>query len=712
MPPSALPYPPTPTSDQLDQYHGVTVADPYRWLEEMDSEATRTWVAAQQDLCRQYLDSLPLRDKLQTRLLELWDHETISLPIQRGDRQFFFRAASPRDQDLLYVQTQDSPDPRVVLDPRTAQVEGQPSLKVLDLTISQTGKYISYRLGQGIDQEDMGFVRIRAVDTGKDLPDTLIGLWISPPAWTNGDEGFFYVATHLYVAGADLDTPQYPIDLNAIEPDDLLQRQELFYHRLGTPQSEDLRLYHCPIEERWSLFSTVTLDYRYLLLTLYNPEHQTAIWCRDLTNLQGDWVKLIPDFVAGFQYIANQGTRFWFETNHEAPLRQVVTLDLTQPGQWQTTIPEGEKFLFNALRVGDEIVAHYCQHGCSELRRYSLQGDPQGELPLPGLGVVTSLQGGWPQAEILYTYTSFTTPAVVYRYDSTQGIHLYRPPAVPCALDDYETRQVLYPSSDGTLIPLFLVHRKDLEMPGAHPTLLYGYGGFGIQVAPVFSAHVLTWVEMGGVYAIASVRGGGQEMQDEWHSAALKTNRQQGFDDFIAAGEWLIEAGYCDRDRLGILGGSNGGLMVAACMTQRPDLFKVVMPWAGVMDMLRFNQFTIGHIWESEYGSPQNEGEFHALYRYSPLHNVKPGTHYPATLIMTGDADERVVPCHSFKFAAALQAAQAGDNPILLRVLPGVRHSGGLSLDLHLENVVDQWAFAAAHLGLTPPPDWPQPQGA
>ncbi len=683
-----LPYPSSPLGDHVDTYHGVAVPDPYRWLEDPKSEATQAWIAAQNGVTFDYLQGLPLRQRLQERLTELWNYERYSLPFKRGDRYFFSKNDGLQNQSVLYTQPSLEAEPQVLLDPNTLSEDGTVALS--GISISRDGEYLAYGLSSG--GSDWMEWRVRSVTTGKDLADHLRWVKFSGASWSPDHRGFYY---------SRFDEPDPNNALEAVN-----YYQKLYYHRLGTPQDQDVLVYHRPDQKEWGFRGFVSEDGNYLIISVWRgTEPRNLIFYRDLTVADGPIVELIPEFEAEFDYIDNDGPRFWFRTDHKAPKGKVIAIDLgqPQPEQWQTVIPEGEEVLESVSLFGDQFIAQFLKDAHGQVRRYDLQGQYLGDIDLPGIGSVGGFGGKRQDTETFYSFTSFTTPPTLYRYDLNQGTStLYRQPQVPFDPTVYETRQVFYPSADGTAIPLFIIHRKGLTLPGPYPTLLYGYGGFGVSLTPSFSVSTLAWLELGGVYAVANLRGGG-EYGEAWHQAGTKTEKQRVFEDFMAAAEWLTAAGYCDRDHLGILGGSNGGLLVGACMVQRPDLFAVALPAVGVLDMLRFNQFTIGWAWESDYGSPQNEAEFQALYRYSPLHNLTPGTAYPATLITTGDHDDRVVPAHSFKFAAALQAAHAGEAPVLIRIETQAGHGAGKPTQKVIEEVSDRWAFAAAHLGLTPP---------
>jgi prolyl oligopeptidase len=531
--------------------------------------------------------------------------------------------------------------------------------------------------------------QVRDIASGKDFDDHLKWVKFSGAAWTHDHQGWFY---------SRYDEPDATTKLEAVN-----YYQKLYYHRLGTPQSEDVLVYERPDQKEWGFSGGVTDDGRYLVISVWRgTDPRNLVFYKDLSSPDNPVVELISAFEAEFSYVGNEGTRFWFRTDLDAPKGRLLAIDLADPDRdhWQAVIPEAADTLQDVSLLNHQFVVDYLSDARSQVKIFDLQGQFLRNVELPGIGSVGGFNGKREDTETFYSFTSFTTPSTIYRYDLVTGeSQLYRQPQVNFDPDAYTTTQVFYPSADGTQIPMFITHKQGLELNGQNPTLLYGYGGFSISLTPSFSVSNLVWLELGGVYAVPNLRGGG-EYGEDWHLAGTKLNKQNVFDDFIAAAEWLIAQGYTHRDRLAIMGGSNGGLLVGACMTQRPDLFAAALPAVGVMDMLRFNQFTIGWAWESDYGSPQDEAEFKALYAYSPLHNLKSGTAYPATMITTADHDDRVVPAHSFKFAAALQAAHQGEAPVLIRIETKAGHGAGKPTAKVIEEVRDRWAFLADNLGI------------
>ncbi|MBE7384557.1 MAG: S9 family peptidase [Leptolyngbya sp. SIO1E4] len=676
-------YPDSRRSNQIDTYHGVEVPDPYRWLEEPQSEESRAWIDAQNLLTFQYLTGLSGRASLKQRLTKLWNYERYSLPFQRGGRYFFSKNNGLQNQSVLYTLPSLEAEPRVLLDPNALSEDGTIALQ--GITISEDGAYLAYGLSNsGSDWMEW---RVRHIDTGKDLSDRIQWVKFSGAAWTHDNQGFFY---------SRYDEPTESTQLEAVN-----YYQKLHYHRLGTPQSEDVLIYERPDQKEWGFSGSVTDDGCYLIVSVWQgTDPRNLIFYKDLTVPDSPVVELISDFEAEFSFIENDGNLFWFRTDLEAPKGKVIAIDTTQPARehWREVLPESTNTLQSVGVLNHQFVANYLQDARSQVRIFDLQGHFIRDVDLPGIGSVSGFDGKREDTETFYSFTSFTTPNTLYRYDLVTGEStLYRQPQVDFTPGAYETHQVFFSSRDGTRIPMFITHKTGLVLDGQNPTLLYGYGGFGIPLTPGFSVSNLVWMEMGGVYAVPNLRGGG-EYGEDWHLAGTKLNKQTVFDDFVAAAEWLIAHQYTTPAKLAIMGGSNGGLLVGASIVQRPELFGAALPAVGVLDMLRFNQFTIGWAWESDYGSPQNEAEFKALLAYSPLHNLKPQTAYPATLITTADHDDRVVPAHSFKFAAALQAAHQGEAPVLIRIDTKAGHGAGKPTTKTIEEVADKWAFLAENL--------------
>ncbi|MEQ9482411.1 prolyl oligopeptidase family serine peptidase [Coleofasciculus sp. F4-SAH-05] len=673
-----LTYPTTRQADQVDDYHGTNVADPYRWLEDPDSEETKAWVEAQNKVTFGYLEDIPQRESLKQRITQLWNYEKYGIPYKEGNRYFYFKNDGLQNQSVLYTLTSLDGEPRVLIDPNTLSEDG--TIALSGAAMSDDGNRMAYGLStSGSDWQEW---KVRDVETGEDLSDHLQWVKFSGASWTTDNQGFFY--------------SRYDEPNDATKLEDANYYHKLYYHKLGTDQSDDLLIYHRPDQKEWMFNGSVTEDGHYLIIYVsQGTDPKNLVFYKDLQTPDSPIVELISEFEANFSLIDNDGSIFWVQTDLDAPRGRVIAIDIHNPARenWQELIPQAEETLEGVGVLNNQFVADYLKDARSSIKIFDLNGAFVREVELPGIGSAGGFGGKRYDTETFYVFTSFTTPATIYRYDMVTGERsLFRQPTVDFDPTQYETRQVFYQSKDGTQVPMFITHKKGLALDGNNPTYLYGYGGFNISLTPSFSISNLVWMEMGGVYAIPNLRGGG-EYGEDWHQAGIKLNKQNVFDDFIAAAEWLIENKYTHPQKLAIGGGSNGGLLVGACMTQRPDLFRAALPSVGVLDMLRFHKFTIGWAWCSDYGSPENQEEFKALYAYSPLHNLKPGTAYPATLITTADHDDRVVPAHSFKFAAALQAAHAGDNPVLIRIETKAGHGAGKPTAKIIEEIADKWAF-------------------
>lgn len=679
-----LSYPPSPKSNQADNYHDTVVADPYRWLENPDSEETKAWVEAQNQVTFAYLEEIPVREKIKQRLTKLWDYEKYGIPFKEGDSYFYFKNDGLQNQSVLYVLKKLEDEPRVLLDPNKLSEDG--TVALTGLSISEDGKLLAYGLSSsGSDWQEW---KVRNVETSEDLQDHLKWIKFSGASWTHDNQGFFY---------SRYDEPNEKTKL-----EDVNYYQKLYYHKLGTPQSADILIYHRPDQKEWGFSGGVTEDGKYLIISVWlGTDPKNLVFYKDLTNPDAEVVELINEFEANYSFIDNNDNFFYFRTDLNAPRGRVIAIDTKKvaPEYWQEIIPQSAETLESVGLLNNQFVADYLQDAHSQIKIFDLNGAFVREVELPGLGSAGGFDGKRDDKETFYSFTSFTTPGTIYRYNMVTGkSEVFRQPKVDFNPDDYETKQVFYQSKDGTKVPMFITHKKGIKLDGNSPTYLYAYGGFNISITPSFSVSMLVWLEMGGIYAVPNIRGGG-EYGEEWHQAGMKLQKQNVFDDFIAAAEWLIANSYTKPAKLAIAGGSNGGLLVGACMTQCPDLFGAVLPAVGVMDMLRFHKFTIGWAWVSEYGSAENLEDFPALYAYSPLHNLKPGTAYPATLITTADHDDRVVPAHSFKFAAALQAFQAGDAPVLIRIETKAGHGAGKPTAKIIEEAADKWAFLVRVLG-------------
>jgi len=685
-----LQYPASPRVDHVDVYHGVSVPDPYRWLEEPDSAQTRAWIDAQNAVTERYLGTIASRETLRQRLETLWDYERWGVPTRHGDRYVVDHNDGLQDQSVLYTLDRLDAEPRLLLDPNTLSKDG--TIALTETVFSEDGRYMAY--GLSASGSDWQVWHVRDVLTATDTEDELRWIKFSSASWTKDGRGFYY---------GRYDEPKEGAELEALNYD-----QKLYYHRLGTPQTSDRLVYARPDQREWSFEGQVSDDGRYLVITVdVGTDPKTSIFFQHLsggseTNVPT--VELLPGFQARYTFVGNEGPVFWFLTDDEAPRGRLIAIDTRKPdrSQWRELIPEQRETLERVNVVGDRFVTAYLNDAHTQVRVFALDGTPEREIELPGIGTSWGFEGERDHIETFYGYTSFGRPSTIYRYDFASGrSEVFRAPEVAFDPADFETSQVFYTSADGTRIPMFLTYKKGLVRDGQNPTYLYGYGGFNISLTPSFTVPNLVWMELGGILAVPNLRGGG-EYGESWHQAGIKVHKQNVFDDFVAAAEWLIAEKYTRPQSLAIGGRSNGGLLVGAAMTQRPELFAAALPGVGVMDMMRFNQFTIGWAWESDYGSPANPDEFAALLAYSPYHNLREGTPYPATLVYTADHDDRVVPAHSFKFAAALQWAHRGNTPVLIRIDTKAGHGRGKPVAKQIEEWADLWGFLLENVASPP----------
>jgi prolyl oligopeptidase len=683
-------YPAAARSAQVDTYHGIAVPDPYRWLEDPDAPETRAWIEAQNRLTFAFLESIPERTRLRERLTQLWSYERYSVPQVEGGRYFYTRNDGLQNQAVLHVQ--DGPDsaPRILLDPNALAADGTVALAGVEP--SPDGKLLAYGIAAaGSDWQEW---KVREVDTGRDREDRLRWIKFSRAAWSRDNAGFFYSRYDEPAAGEKLQAVNY--------------FQKLYYHRLGTDQAADELIHHDPAEKEWAFDAEVSEDGRYLVIAVRKgTDPRRRIHIKDLTRADAPVERLIDSFEAAHEFLGNDGPVLWLRTDAAAPRGRVVAVDIEAARAsgapvLRELIPELADTLVEASVAGDFFIASYLRDARAAVRLHRLDGTFVRELELPGPGTVAGFRGERRSAETFFSFAGFTSPVSIHRLDlRALESSVFRSPRLQFRPEEYVTEQVFYSSRDGTRVPMFLTRRKDLA-PGPRPTLLHGYGGFNISITPSFSTLALAWLELGGIYAVPNLRGGG-EYGEAWHQAGIKLRKQNVFDDFIAAAEWLIAASHTTPRQLAIHGRSNGGLLVGACMTQRPELFGAALPAVGVMDMLRFHKFTIGWAWVSDFGSPDDPAELGALLAYSPLHNLRPGTRYPPTLITTADHDDRVVPAHSFKYAAALQAAQAGPAPALIRIDTKAGHGAGKPTSKLIEEAADQLAFLVECLGVRTP---------
>lgn len=679
-------YPPTQRGDVTDTYFGVTVPDPYRWLEELDSAATKAWIEAQNTITFAYLEQIPQRGAIKQRITELWNYERYGIPFKEGGKYFYTFNSGLQNQNILYVADSLDADPRVLLDPNTFSQDA--TVALASYTVSPDGRYIAYGTSDG--GTDWKNWRIRDIATGQDTPDTLTFTKFTNMSWAR-DSGGMYYSRH--PAGPD-------------GKGDGSARVSVYFHKLGEPQSADPLVYELPDDPTRNPYATATEDGKYLVIGVYEGNIANAVHYLDLRSPGAKVVRLLDKWDALYEFLGNEDSVFYFQTTNGAPRGRVVAIDVKDPaeGNWRTVVPEAQETLDTATFVGRRIVAQYLKDAKSAVRVYTLEGQAQGEVALPGIGSAGGFSGHETDPETFYSFSGFTTPMETYRYNVVTGeSSLFKRPSVKGLNPDaFETTQVFYTSKDGTRVPMFIVHKKGLTLDGNNPTLLYGYGGFNISLTPGFSTSRMVWMEMGGVLAIPNIRGGG-EYGKAWHEAGIREHKQNVFDDFIAAAEWLIASRYTSTPHLAIQGGSNGGLLIGACMTQRPDLFGACLPAVGVLDMLRYHLPSMNaRNWSSDYGLSENEADFRAQIAYSPYQNVKKGTCYPPTLVTTADHDDRVVPWHSFKFTAALQWAQSCDNPVLIRVETRAGHGAGKPTWMVIEDLADQWAFLVRVLKMEP----------
>ena len=680
-------YPQTRRVPQVDNYHDVEVEDPYRWLEEdtRHSPEVAGWVQAQNELTRSFLDAITKRSSIEDRLTQLWNYERYSIPSQTAGRYFFRRNDGLQNQSVLYVAENYAEEGRILLDPNSWSEDGTISLKTM--RVSDDGIHMAY--GRSEAGSDWSTIHIKNIDTGEHLSEKLRWTRWGNIVWNADGTGFFYTRYPEPTAGEQHQA-------KAINP-------MLYFHRLGTEQSADQLVYRRPDHPTWSFWLQQSDDNKFLILSLMkSTDPQNQVWIRPAdAPLDAEWQPLIDDFENQFWCVGNLGNRLYFFTDYQASRKRVVVMDLKTPGRenLQEIVPTDEATLDGVTMLEGTIVANYMKDVVSEVRLFSPSGDALGKVELPGIGSANGFEGRQTDTETFFSFTSYTSPTSIYRFDlSTGSTELIRKPKLDFDTSLYESRQAFYASRDGTRVPIIVTHRRGLERDGRRPTLLYGYGGFNIPVTPGFRVEYATWMEMGGVVAVPNLRGGG-EYGESWHQQGKQLQKQNVFDDFIAAAEWLIRENYTSSERLAIRGGSNGGLLVGAVMTQRRELFGACLPAVGVMDMLRYQQFTAGHFWREEYGTADDPEQFRALLAYSPYHNVRAGTSYPATMITTADTDDRVVPMHSFKFGAALQAAQVGPAPILLRIETRAGHGAGTPTSKRIEEAADRLAFLWKVLG-------------
>lgn len=682
---SKFDYPKPRKGDQVDDYNGVKVADPYRWMEETDSPETKAWIDAENKLTNSYLSTIPQREKLKTRLTELTNYERYSAPTKITDNFYIYtKNDGLQNQSVLYKATSINDPGTVFFDPNKILADGTAALSGSAFT--DDGKLWAY--GVAIAGSDRTEWHVMDVATGKLLPDTLSPNRQGVQAWLKDNSGFYYTGYKPTAKGAELKEATY--------------FQKIYFHKLGTPQSDDYVVYERPDNKEYFSGAEISEDGKWLFITVgKGTENMNMVYFKNLTMEKAPILPLVENLKNNWNFIGNDGSIFYFHTDKDAPLGKIAKVDVLSPGRvWNDVIPESPDTLNGVQFVNNQFVLNYLHDAYTKIKIYETNGKFVRDVELPGIGTAGGFGGKRSYTETFYSYSSFNAPPTIYRYDlKTAKSTLFRQAKVKFDPSQFEVKQVFYPSKDGTKIPMFITYKKGIKLDGTNPTILYGYGGFNIPTTPGFSASRIAWLEMGGVYASACLRGG-SEYGKKWWEGGSRLNKQNVFDDFAWAGMWLIQNKYTSTPKLAIQGGSNGGLLVGATLNQHPDLFGAAIPQVGVMDMLRFNKFTIGWAWTSDYGSPDNATDFAAMYAYSPYHNAKPGTKYPPTLVTTSDHDDRVFPAHSFKYTAAMQAAQAGDAPVLIRIQVRGGHGAGLPTTLQIEQQADIYGFLMKSLGM------------
>jgi prolyl oligopeptidase len=680
-----LQYPESHKVDTVDDYNGIKVADPFRWLEDENSEETKQWVQQQNKVTSSYLAGIPFRGNVKNRLEELWNYPRFGTPVKKGVYYYFFKNNGLQNQSVVYRQKGIYGTPEVFFDPNKLSTDGTVALS--NWSYSKSAKYIAYTIA--MSGSDWQVAYVLDIKTRKQLPDSINWIKFSELSW-KGDEGFYY--------------SRYP------EPEEksklIKQNQfhQVWYHKLGALQSDDVLIFEDKEHPLRNVNASVTEDNRFLIIEMSEGTDGNEIWVKNLRNSnEKKFSLLIPGFKTNPVIISNVGDELLVRTNEDAPNYKVVMIDPKNPSKenWITIIPEKEESLQGVGKAGGYLFATYLKDAATKVSQYSYDGKFIRDIKLPGIGSAGGFNGEFKDREFFYSFSSFNYPPTIFRYDILSGkSSLFSKTEVKFDVKQFETKQVFFTSHDGTKIPMFLTYRKGIKQDGSNPVLIYGYGGFNIPLTPGFSISNAFFMEQGGIYALVNLRGG-SEYGEKWHTSGMLEKKQNVFDDFIGAAEYLIKENYTNSQKIAIRGGSNGGLLVGAAITQRPDLFKVAIPQVGVMDMLRYHKFTIGWAWAVEYGRSDNPKDFPFLYKYSPLHNFKKGTHYPATLITTADHDDRVVPAHSFKFAAAMQEAQSGENPVLIRIETKAGHGAGKPTSKQIEEAADIWSFVMYNLGMT-----------
>ena len=678
-------YPETLKDTTSDVYFGTKVEDPYRWLEDDNSAKTKAWVKAQNEFTFALLNKIPFKNKIKKRLEEIWNYEKISAPTKKGNYYYFYKNDGLQNQYVMYRSKELGKEAEVFLDPNTFSKDGTVSMS--NVSFTKDGSIVAYQISEG--GSDWRKVIILNAETKEQIADTLVDIKFSGIAW-KGNDGFYY---------SSYDKPKEGSKLSG-----LTQYHKLFYHKLGTPQKEDKLIFGGDKQKRRYLGAYLTEDQRFLVISAAESTSGNELYIKDLSKDDSEITPIMTGFDSDLGIVDNVGSRLLISTNYNAPNNRLVEVDASSPQaeNWKDVIPETENVL-SVSTGGGYLFASYMVDVKSQIVQYDYNGKKIREVELPSIGTTYGFGAKKEDKELYYTFTSFTYPSTIFKYDIEKGTsELYWKPNITFNPNDYETKQVFYKSKDGTKVPMFIVYKKGIELNGKNPTYLYAYGGFNISLKPGFDIRKLVWLENGGIYAQPNIRGGG-EYGEKWHKAGTKMNKQNVFDDFIAAAEYLFKEKYTSSDYLAIAGGSNGGLLIGATMTQRPDVAKVAFPAVGVMDMLKYHKFTSGAGWKSDYGTSEDSKEmFEYLYKYSPVHAIKEGVNYPATMVTTADHDDRVVPAHSFKFAATLQAKAKSNNPLLIRIETNAGHGAGTPTSKQIEQVADRYAFAWYNMGINP----------
>lgn len=681
----AIKYPNAKKVDQVDDYHGTKVQDPYRWLENTASTETQTWIEEQNKITDAYLASIPQRAKIKARLTELWNYERFSAPSKIGNKYIYSKNDGLQNQSVLYIADSIDDPGKVFFDPNKLSTDGTAALSGSSFT--DDGKIWGYGISRsGSDRTEWKFMN---VETGEYLPDTLRPNRQGGVSWLNDNSGFYYSRFPDAEAGAELKGAS--------------KFQKIYFHKLGTPQSEDKLIYERKEDGELFVGGGVSEDGKWLVISVVKgTQRMNEVHFKDLTDPDSPIVPLIADRNNSWSFVGNDGPVFYFRTDKDAERGKLVSVNvLARTRIWNEIIPESPETLGGVQFINDQFVGNYLKDAYTQIRIYEKDGKFVRNVELPGIGSAGGFGGKQKDTETFYSYSSYNAPPTIYRYDMKTGKStLFRKSEVKFDPSAFEVKQIFYTSKDGTKVPMFVIHKKGIKLNGKNPTLLYGYGGFNISMTPGFSVARLPWLEMGGVYVVANIRGGAEYGKSWWANGA-RLKKQNTFDDFISAGEALIKLGYTSTPKLAIQGGSNGGLLVGAVLNQRPDLFGAALPAVGVMDMVRFTEFTVGAAWKSDYGDPKDPADFKVLYGYSPLHNIKAGTKYPATMVTTADTDDRVFPAHSFKYAAALQAAQGGTAPVLIRIETKAGHGAGKPTTKQIEEQTDIYGFLVKSLGVT-----------